>query len=279
MQRLQIRKCCFNRTGGGLCTDDAPCGYGVWHIDPLKYDESLPAHGGVLYEALPKPVNCALDGSGRVIIAQDVSPFAMTITTTGEVKQLAVPHHTTGPGAVASPDGSVWLASIAADGELSGTATRFRPGSETAELVRFAAPSPNSGRPIHFAFSEQPAIMYVLTTNLFAPGIDGYPREFSMEEVVQAEFDSSWDNIISSRSVYLEGYQTESHRITYMPHPTRPTVAMTFYGIDQLAQVDFGAPVVQEQPAVQEQSLSSASQPLLRGARNRLPNFGIKFDY
>uniref|UniRef100_A0A7S0JDR0 SMP-30/Gluconolactonase/LRE-like region domain-containing protein n=1 Tax=Calcidiscus leptoporus TaxID=127549 RepID=A0A7S0JDR0_9EUKA len=208
--------------------------YAAWHVDPDAYDPDMYAHGGVLYEALPKPVNCAADGDGHVIVGQDASPSVLRISPDGTARQISVELHTTGPGVVAAPDGSVWIASIGSRNaslpETSGFAARFRRGSDVPELVRLGAPLANSRRIIHFAFRESPPTMYVLTSSLFhVPAV---------EEVLVFAFNEAWDSPDWVDTWPIGGYG-DAHRIAYAPHDQsgRDSVILTEYGSDRLVQL------------------------------------------
>jgi hypothetical protein len=112
-------------------------GYAAWLINPEDYDENAAdgAMGGQLFESLAKPVNCAADTKGRVIVGQDANAYVMSIDTSvspATAKQIALEASktpTAGPGVVAAPDGSVWVACIMASGYIN----RFRPGSDVPE--------------------------------------------------------------------------------------------------------------------------------------------------
>ena len=217
----------------------------MWRIHPDHYDENAgPAYGGQLYEAQPKPVNCARDGTGRVIVAQDGSPAALRISADGtSAEQIAIPEVTmTGPGCVASPDGSVWLASIMCGGSSPnggdcGRAVRFHPGSDSYEIVQLITPWYfNMGRIQHFAFQSNPNLMYILTTSLNAD------ERIAPEQVVQISWDESWQTWDqTSRTFTSLGTYSNSHRICHIEY-TSPTkkiqsLGVTFWAADGLLQV------------------------------------------
>jgi len=208
----------------------------VWHIHPDKYDPSKYARGGVLYKAMSNPVNCAPDGTGqRVLIAQDSSRSVLRVDTSGDVVQIETPRMlNTGPGMVAAPDGSVWVACHRCVGAL---VTRFRPGSDEPEYyslldnaTTFIEAQKKSRRVIHFAFHTTRERMFALTTSL---GVG-----LAAEEIIAVSFSPGWGYIMGEYTEVLPlGAYAEAHRIAFVPHPMRNSLVVTNWGTDTVIQV------------------------------------------
>ena len=115
-------------------------GYAVWHVHPDRFDAARPAHGGVLYETQAAPVMSALDGDGNSFHAIDASPIVLRVSHEGDATELPLPADfaMSGPGVVATPDGSVWVCSLL---HPNGTLLRFAPGATVPTRFEGFAPS------------------------------------------------------------------------------------------------------------------------------------------
>lgn len=249
--------------------------FAKWLINPDDYDEAAgdSAMGGVIFESLTHPVNCAVDGKGFVIVGQDSVPYVQRIQPPDGAANRARrgKDPVAGPGVVAAPDGSVWVACLKA----SGLVNRFPPGnaiptvvevaknshSQKFEKINFAAAAVNwagqrtqedvpldyealvkaqimqatvGKKVIHFAFATKPRnIMYVLTTSLLSP------TNSAPEEVLEVFFDDDWAAPLPDQEAqsYSLGLLSSTHRIITVPHPVRPLVVITLWAADQLTQL------------------------------------------
>eukprot|EP00040_Diaphanoeca_grandis_P019307 m.101893 g.101893 ORF g.101893 m.101893 type:complete len:564 (+) comp27361_c0_seq2:96-1787(+) len=148
-------------------------GFAVWHVHPDQYNASTIERGGKLYPASAEPVMCALDGMNNTFCAQDNTSAVFHVAANGEQTPSidVLPwSKISGPGAVMSPDGSVWVCALTENETL----IRFRPGSITPEpFVEWPGlPYQTERRTIHLAFHEWDfngvnyKMMYILTSSL-----------------------------------------------------------------------------------------------------------------
>jgi hypothetical protein len=186
--------------------------YAVWHVHPDNYnmaDEK--AKGGKLYPCNETPVMIAVDGENNTFAALDASPSVLRIASNGASQEINVSdvgvrprnecnmagcsYTITGPGAVQSPDGSVWVCSLLRrDGQI----LRFLPGSSTPipfEGFQINDSSDAWPRPfIHMAFSMHGGrnTMYAISSSLAdnKTVFEGQPR--TEEALFSLDFSPDW---------------------------------------------------------------------------------------
>ena len=174
-------------------------GYAVWRVHPDEYDASLPAHGGELIDAPEAPVMSAIGGDGDSYHVIDSSPVVLRVRRSdgraSRASRLPLPagFRMSGPGIVATPDGSVWVCSLL---HPNATLLRFRRGATAPERFEGFHPAlrPARGAPrfvIHLAYSSRGGdrgdanVLYALTSSLVHPE--------ATEEVLAYEFDAAWE--------------------------------------------------------------------------------------
>jgi len=183
-----------------------------------------------------RPVNCARDGKGRIFVALDQSPFVLRIDIAGHALQIPAPKgfNTTGPGCVASPNGSVFVASLSPP--ASSAVIRFRSGSDVPETVILEIEEPFidvTRHLIHFAFEENSNIMHAITTFLQADS------GIAAEDLIQTSWDDSWGAFNPNLTQILQiSSSAAAHRIASLsPIRGKRSVAVTQWATDGLVQV------------------------------------------
>lgn len=225
-------------------------GYAVWRVHPDDYDTSRPAHGGELIDAPEAPVMSAIGGDGDSYHAIDSSPFVLRVRRSdGRASRLPLPAGFTmsGPGILATPDGSVWVCSLL---HPNATLLRYRPGATAPERFEGFHPArrPARGAPrfvIHLAYSSRGGdrgdanVLYALTSSLVHPE--------ATEEVLAFEFDSAWERGVergrvgTRRAWRLPQRNTAAHRIIVADTHTPRSLFVTGLATQTVFQLHGGS--------------------------------------